>query len=131
MKRGYMSPSCIGTATTNSRSLTCSASKRAGACSGSTIKFTPCSLKCSKFSRSSLSQPPVMCSPLATFSPLACAASVACLSVSSEDASSLEPLKQATDAGQASGEKVASGLHITGGWDKLERENFQHFKRQG
>jgi len=32
-----------------------------------------------------------------------------------EDASSLETLKQATDAAQASGEKVASGLHITGG----------------
>lgn len=48
-----------------------------------------------------------------------------------EDASSLETLKQATDAAQASGEKVASGLHITGGWDKLERENFEHFKEQG
>ncbi len=48
-----------------------------------------------------------------------------------KDTSSLETLKQATDAAQASGEKVASGLHITGGWDKLERENFEHFKEQG
>jgi hypothetical protein len=44
------------------------------------------------------------------------------------DASSLETLKEAIDAAQTSGEKVVCGLHITGGWEKMERENFEHLK---
>src|SRR6266702_2762329 len=82
MKSGYISPSRIGTVTTRSRSLTFSASKRAGAWSGSTTYSTPTSLKRSILSRSSLSQPPVTCSPQTIFSSLVVAASIACLSVS-------------------------------------------------
>ena len=47
------------------------------------------------------------------------------------NASSLETLKEAIDAAQTSGETVVCGLHITGGWEKLERENFEHLKELG
>src|SRR5436305_14648651 len=47
------------------------------------------------------------------------------------DASILESLKDAIDAAQTSGEKVVTGLNITGGWEKLERENFEHLKELG
>jgi hypothetical protein len=48
-----------------------------------------------------------------------------------EDASSLETLKMAIEAAQTNGENVLCGLHITGGWEKLERENFEHLKELG
>ena len=47
------------------------------------------------------------------------------------DASALESLKDAIEAAQTSGEKVVSGLNITGGWENLERENFEHLKELG
>ncbi len=47
------------------------------------------------------------------------------------DASALESLKEAIDAAQTSGEKVVAGLNITGGWENLERENFEHLKELG
>jgi hypothetical protein len=47
------------------------------------------------------------------------------------NASSLETLKEAIDAAQTSGETVVCGLHITGSWEKLERENFEHLKELG
>ena len=47
------------------------------------------------------------------------------------DASALESLKDAIDAAQTSGEKVVTGLNITGGWEILERENFEHLKELG
>ncbi len=47
------------------------------------------------------------------------------------NASSLETLKEAIDAAQTSGETVVCGLHITDGWEKLERENFEHLKELG
>ncbi len=47
------------------------------------------------------------------------------------DVSALESLKDAIDAAQTSGEKVVSGLSITGGWENLERENFEHMKELG
>ncbi len=48
-----------------------------------------------------------------------------------KDESSLESLKNAIDAAQTSGENVVCGLHITGGWEKLDRENFEHLKELG
>jgi hypothetical protein len=48
-----------------------------------------------------------------------------------KDTSSLETLKKAIDAAQTSGEKVVCGLHITDGWEKLDRENFEHLKELG
>jgi hypothetical protein len=47
------------------------------------------------------------------------------------DASALEPLKDAIDAAQTSSEKVVTGLSITGGWENLERENFELLKESG
>jgi hypothetical protein len=47
------------------------------------------------------------------------------------DASDLNPLEGAIDAAQTSGEKVVIGLNITGGWESLERENFEHLKESG
>jgi len=48
-----------------------------------------------------------------------------------DNASALESLKDAIDAAQTSGEKVVTGLNITGGWENLERENFEHLKELG
>lgn len=47
------------------------------------------------------------------------------------DTSALESLKDAINAAQTSGEKVVTGLNITGGWENLERENFEHLKELG
>jgi hypothetical protein len=47
------------------------------------------------------------------------------------EASALESLKDAIDAAQSSDEKVVSGLSITGSWENLERENFEHLKELG
>ncbi|HYA99960.1 MAG TPA: hypothetical protein VED37_07065 [Ktedonobacteraceae bacterium] len=47
------------------------------------------------------------------------------------DASTLESLKEAIDAAQTSEEKVVSGLCISGGWENLERESFEHLKELG
>ncbi len=47
------------------------------------------------------------------------------------DASALESLEEAIDAAQTNGEKVVCGLNITGGWKKLDRENFEHLKELG
>ncbi|MGZ3615374.1 MAG: hypothetical protein ACXWPS_03360 [Ktedonobacteraceae bacterium] len=47
------------------------------------------------------------------------------------DASDLKSLKGAIDAAQTSGEKVVIGLNITGGWENLERENFEQLKESG
>ena len=41
---------------------------------------------------------------------------------------SLEGLQKAIDVAQAGEEKVLSGLYITGGWDEIERETFEHLK---
>ena len=41
---------------------------------------------------------------------------------------SLEALQKAIDAAQAGEEKVLCGLQITGGWDNIERETFEHLK---
>ncbi|SRR5581483_914297 len=40
----------------------------------------------------------------------------------------LEALQKAIDTAQAGEEKVLCGLHITGGWDDIERETFEHLK---
>ncbi len=48
-----------------------------------------------------------------------------------KDESALETLKKAIDATKTSEESVVYGLYITGGWDRLERENFERFKEQG
>jgi len=45
--------------------------------------------------------------------------------------SDIEPLKQAIDAATTSGEKIVCGLQVTGGWDKLEREDMERFKEAG
>jgi hypothetical protein len=47
------------------------------------------------------------------------------------DASALESLKEAIDAAQTNGEKVVCGVNIRGGWEKLERESFEHLKELG
>jgi len=47
------------------------------------------------------------------------------------DAPALESLKDAIDAAQTSSEKIVTGLNITGGWENLERENFEHLKELG
>lgn len=41
---------------------------------------------------------------------------------------SLEGLQKAIDAAQAGEEKVLCGLQITGGWDEIERETYEHLK---
>lgn len=41
---------------------------------------------------------------------------------------SLEALQKAIDAAQTGEEKVLCGLQITGGWDDIERETFEHLK---
>ena len=48
-----------------------------------------------------------------------------------KDASWLDSLKSTVEAAQASNEKAACGLHITGGWQTLGRENLEHIKEQG
>ncbi|HEX7734682.1 MAG TPA: hypothetical protein VF458_07460 [Ktedonobacteraceae bacterium] len=42
-----------------------------------------------------------------------------------------EDLGKAAAAAQAAGEDVLAGLHISGGWEKLERKDFEQFKELG
>src|SRR6266700_6030119 len=48
-----------------------------------------------------------------------------------KDVSWLDTLKSTVEAAQASNEKAVFGLHITGGWQTLGRENLEHIKEQG
>ena len=48
-----------------------------------------------------------------------------------KDASWLDTLKSTVEAAQASNEKAVFGLHITGGWQTLGRENLEHIKERG
>jgi len=48
-----------------------------------------------------------------------------------QDTNWLETLKSTVEAAKASNDKVVSVLHITGDWDKLERESFEQLKDQG
>lgn len=48
-----------------------------------------------------------------------------------KETAGLETLKQAIESAQASSENAVSGLHITGGWEKLEREDLEHLKELG
>ena len=48
-----------------------------------------------------------------------------------QDASELETLSKTIEAAQTGNENLICGLNITGGWDKLERENVEHFKELG
>ena len=47
------------------------------------------------------------------------------------DISSLDTLKSVIDAAKANNDKVVCGLHITGNWNTLTRENIEHLKEQG
>ncbi|HLI72140.1 MAG TPA: hypothetical protein VKV19_20485 [Ktedonobacteraceae bacterium] len=40
-------------------------------------------------------------------------------------------LRKVVEAAQAASEKVITGLHITGGWEKLARKDFEEFKELG
>lgn len=42
-----------------------------------------------------------------------------------------DALNKAVEAAQAAGEDVVCGLHITAGWEKLERKDFENFKDRG
>jgi len=48
-----------------------------------------------------------------------------------QDTNWLETFKSTVEAAKAGNDKVVSGLHVTGGWDKLERESLQQLKDQG
>ena len=48
-----------------------------------------------------------------------------------QDTDWLETLKSTIETAKASNDKVVSGLHITGDWDKLERESLEQLKDQG
>src|SRR5205807_8582246 len=48
-----------------------------------------------------------------------------------QDTNWLESFKSTVEAAKAGNDKVVSGLHIIGGWDKLERESFQQLKDHG
>ncbi len=48
-----------------------------------------------------------------------------------KERSELETLKQAIDAAKTSSENVVCGLHMTGGWDKLERDSLEQLKDAG
>ncbi len=48
-----------------------------------------------------------------------------------KDTEWLDTLKSVTEAAKASNESVVCGLHITGGWKTLERENLEQLKDQG
>src|SRR5256884_7317491 len=43
----------------------------------------------------------------------------------------LETFKSTVESAKAGNDKVVSGLHVTGGWDKLERESLEQLKDQG
>jgi 2-methylisocitrate lyase-like PEP mutase family enzyme len=48
-----------------------------------------------------------------------------------EDTSELETLQKTIEAAQTGNENLICGLEISGGWDKLERENVEHLKELG
>jgi 2-methylisocitrate lyase-like PEP mutase family enzyme len=48
-----------------------------------------------------------------------------------KDKTSLETLQKTIEAAQSGNENLLCGLQITGGWDKLERENIEHLKELG
>ncbi len=48
-----------------------------------------------------------------------------------KDSSTLDTLEKAIDSAKAGSENTISGLNITSGWDKLERENLEHLKELG
>ena len=48
-----------------------------------------------------------------------------------KDTTSLDTLKKAIDSAKAGSENVVCGLNITGGWEKLARENLEHLKELG
>jgi hypothetical protein len=48
-----------------------------------------------------------------------------------KNTSSLEKLKTIIDSARASRENIVSGLRLTGGWEKLEREQLERLKDQG
>lgn len=48
-----------------------------------------------------------------------------------KDTSELEALKQAIDAAQTSSEHIACGLHLTGGWDKIDHQSLDQLKSLG
>src|SRR5438105_3476498 len=48
-----------------------------------------------------------------------------------KDTSSLDTLKKAIDSTKSGSENVVCGLNITGGWEKLEREDLEHLKELG
>jgi len=48
-----------------------------------------------------------------------------------EETTDLDTLKKAIESAQASGENVVCGVHITGNWESLERENLEHLKELG
>jgi len=48
-----------------------------------------------------------------------------------QDTNWLETFKSTVEAAKASNDKVVSGLHVTDGWDKLERESLEQLKDQG
>lgn len=45
--------------------------------------------------------------------------------------SNTDALQKAVAAVQATGENILTGLHLTGGWNKLTRKNFEGFKELG
>ncbi|MBV9231617.1 MAG: hypothetical protein JOZ18_20070, partial [Chloroflexi bacterium] len=47
------------------------------------------------------------------------------------DSASLETLKSEIDSARASNQQLVCGLHITGGWDKLDPHSFTQLKEQG
>src|SRR6266536_2122276 len=48
-----------------------------------------------------------------------------------QDTNWIETFKSTVEAAKASNDKVVSGLHVTDGWDKLERESLEQLKDQG
>ena len=48
-----------------------------------------------------------------------------------KDSAWLETLKDCIDAAKSNNDKAVCGLHITGGWDKLDRESIEQLKDQG
>jgi hypothetical protein len=48
-----------------------------------------------------------------------------------KDTARLETLKSYSHAAKTSNDKAVCGLHITGGWDKLDRESIEQLKEHG
>jgi hypothetical protein len=47
------------------------------------------------------------------------------------DSAFLETLKQEIESAKGTNENLVTGLHITGGWDKLDRDSLTNLKEQG